>query len=620
VIADASHSGARHLGSVRSRALPYMPGLDGVRAVAVVAVLLFHLPGPAWSGGFLGVDVFFVLSGFLITALLLAEVSTTGRIAFGRFYLRRARRLIPALIAMLIVVGMLVVTVAPDAARQFREDGVAALLYVTNWWYVIEDQTYFDAVGRPPLLQHLWSLGLEEQFYLVWPWVLLLLYRRWRVRGVLLGAGAGALASTILMAALHDPAGDTARVYFGSDTHAMAVLTGAALACWYRPGRLPPSLASGAQRILDGLALGSLVLLIAVFAWTPSTATWLYEGGFLAVAVLSAILIVGASHPASRLAPALGVAPMRWLGSRSYAIYLWHWPLFLFLRPGLDIPIEGIAASALAISLTLLAAEASYRWVEQPFRDGRAQRMFLGWWRWAGLHSRGRLAAVTLTIGLTLLLVLPLYRVTYTDVLGGVTAVGAEPLPAAGSSQPGASPSASKSTPRPTNTSGPIAAPATEKRISAPITAVGDSVLLGARRALATELPNVTIDAAISRQPKEILGRVEQRRRAGQLEDSIVIHLGSNGRPYAEDLRPAFDRWRNIDHIVLVNVASPVEWQDPANQNLSTVAKDYPNVTLVDWRAISRGHREYFTPDGVHLTTAGARAYAKAIASAIAKG
>ena len=184
------------------RGLPHLPGLDAVRAIAVAAVLLFHLPGRPLVGGFLGVDVFFVLSGFLITSLLLLEVSSSGGIAFGKFYLRRARRLLPALFFMLAGTGVLVLLFARDAAAQFRTDVLAAITYTSNWWYIVDERSYFEAAGRPPLLQHLWSLGVEEQFYLVWPIVLLLLYRRWGRRGVLWGAVAGVVASTALMASL----------------------------------------------------------------------------------------------------------------------------------------------------------------------------------------------------------------------------------------------------------------------------------------------------------------------------------------------------------------------------------------------------------------------------------
>ncbi len=222
----------------RTGALARMPGLDGVRAVAVAAVLLFHA-NPTWlPGGFLGVDVFFTLSGFLITSLLLTELQARGGIRFGRFYQHRAKRLLPAMFAVLIVSSLLAMTVAQDAAARLREDVVASAFYVTNWWYVAHGTSYFDAIGRPPLLQHLWSLAVEEQFYLVWPLILYVLWRIGRVPAVRVGAMVGVLASTAWMAwiAVRDgiPAiADSGRVYFGTDTHAMTLLAGAVLATYW---------------------------------------------------------------------------------------------------------------------------------------------------------------------------------------------------------------------------------------------------------------------------------------------------------------------------------------------------------------------------------------------------
>jgi peptidoglycan/LPS O-acetylase OafA/YrhL len=252
--------------SQRSRASTWvhMPGLDGVRAIAVTAVLLFHA-NPTWlPGGFLGVDVFFALSGFLISSLLLAELGETAGVRFGRFYLRRARRLLPALFLVLIATSVLAATIAQDAAARVREDVVASFFYVTNWWYVLHGQSYFEATGRPPLLQHLWSLAVEEQFYLVWPLLLFGLWKLGGVRGVRVGAAAGALLSTALMAWIAVRQGmpgtaDASRVYFGTDTHAMTLLVGAVLATVWTPARIGKELTVRGRRVMSGIGFGSLL-------------------------------------------------------------------------------------------------------------------------------------------------------------------------------------------------------------------------------------------------------------------------------------------------------------------------------------------------------------------------
>ncbi|HVQ17726.1 MAG TPA: acyltransferase, partial [Actinomycetes bacterium] len=416
--------------------MPYLPGLDGIRAIAVMGVLLFHLPAELLPGGFLGVDVFFVLSGFLITSLLLQEVTETRRIAFKAFYLRRARRLLPALFAVLLVTTVLALTVARDAAAQLRHDILAALTYTTNWWYLIDDRSYFDVTGRPPLLQHLWTLAIEEQFYLVWPAVFLFTWRRWGSRGVGWTALGGTLASTVWMSWLAVsqglPAnGDTARLYFGSDTHAMGILLGAALAVVWRPTRLPRSLSPPSQRGVAVVGSLSLLALLGCLTLFSESSPLLYRGGFLLVSAISAVAVAAAAHPAAAFGRALGNAPMQWVGKRSYGIYLWHWPIFLVTRPDLDLPYRGVAAALTSLGLTFAAAEASYRWIEMPVRRGAASRL---WHQVASVTGRTWSAwAVSATVVVSVLVaggaaLATVPTVDASTYLGGVTSVGAEPL------------------------------------------------------------------------------------------------------------------------------------------------------------------------------------------------
>jgi peptidoglycan/LPS O-acetylase OafA/YrhL len=594
------------------RALPYLPGLDGIRAVAVAAVLLFHLPARLLPGGFLGVDVFFVLSGFLITTLLLGELESTGGLRFGQFYLRRARRLLPALFAVLIVSGVLVLTVARDAAGVFRLDAIAAVTYTTNWWYIFDARTYFELLGRPPLLQHLWSLGIEEQFYLVWPTVCFLVWRRWRRPGVAVAAVAGALLGTVWMATLGylggplDPT-NTARLYFGADTHAMTVLSGAALATVWRPNRLPLRIPTSAQVALVIAGVGSLLGLTAMFVWTSEDSAWLFRGGFLVVALVTLPLVAAASHPAGAFGAALGTPVLRWMGTRSYGIYLWHWPIFLVTRPDLDVPLRGFWSGALSIALTFLVAEASYRWIEMPVRRGAVAR----WWR--SLRSgggRGRIqttavtaaAAVTLVVGLVALWSVP--RVDSTTYLGGVTEVGAGDL--APKDEPtasgGKSGGAGKGQAEPDR-------PLWER----PTTAVGDSVLLGARGALEDRFPKITVDAAISRQPWEIAERVRDRIKVDRLGDVLVLQTGTNGPPDPQGFDDFLGSLRDVDLVVVTTVRSQVPWMDQSNTIISRSAQGKDNVVVADWARASVGHPQYLYKDGTHLTPSGQRAYSKLI-------
>jgi peptidoglycan/LPS O-acetylase OafA/YrhL len=385
----------RALGAPR---LPYLPGIDGLRAVAVIAVLLYHAGLPLFAGGFLGVEVFFVISGFLITSLLLAEWGGTGGINLPGFWLRRARRLLPAAYALVVVVLVVAVVFLRDEVATLRGDGAAALTYVTNWYLIFNERSYFEAMGRPSLLQHLWSLAVEEQFYLVWPPVLALMLRYWR-RGVILAVVlAGAATSSLLMALLYNPEADPSRVYYGTDTRATGLLIGAALAFVWSPWRLrsgagtPTSLLSRAYgALLDLAGLAALAGLAVFFTSLDEFQPFLFQGGFAALALATIAAIGVAVHPLARLVPwLLGLPPMRYVGLRSYSIYLWHWPVFMLTRPHLDVPFDGAPLFVLRMGLTLALAEASYRVIEVPCRAGALGRM------WRSLHGMPGVPALRL--------------------------------------------------------------------------------------------------------------------------------------------------------------------------------------------------------------------------------
>ncbi len=343
-------------------------------------MLVYHAELVWMPGGFLGVDVFFVISGFLITSLLLTELDRSGHVDLRRFFRHRVRRLLPGLLLVLVAALGLVAFVAPDAAAGLRHDAVPALFGVGNWWYLLSSQSYFEVIGRPSLLRHTWSVAVEAQFYLVWPVVVIAVYRWFNRRGVRLVAWICAFASTALVVTLavrggvpvaHDPT----RLYFGSDTHAAGLCVGAALATFWRPELLRPALTAGARRFVELLGVCALGALVYAFITVSEFSLSLYRGGFLAVAVITMILIAAACHPGARLGRLLDVAPLRWVGTRSYGLYLWHWPIFMVTRPGLDLELHGLPDLVLRLALTAGAAELSYRFVEVPVRRGAIGRM-----------------------------------------------------------------------------------------------------------------------------------------------------------------------------------------------------------------------------------------------------
>lgn len=367
----------------RGTELGYQPALDGLRAVAVVAVMLYH-GGVSWAaGGFLGVDVFFVLSGFLITSLLVREWRRTGRIDLVAFWLRRARRLLPAMWVVVLAVAAFFLVV-PLEQSQLRGDSIATLAYVSNWWFMVSDQSYFAQFLEPSPLRHMWSLAIEEQFYVLFPLLLVGLLGRARtglswLRTVLL---VGVVGSAVLMALLHDPLVDPSRAYYGTDTRAQALLLGAVLALSpglaRRPGASYARLGTRLVRLPDRGWLGWAALggLFVLFVTARELAPWMYRGGFLLTAALSAVVIAAVwAGPRSALGRALSWRPLVAVGVVSYGLYLWHWPVFVALnheRTGLD----GPALLTVRFAVTGVLAYASYRFVEEPIRSRRLQRRF----------------------------------------------------------------------------------------------------------------------------------------------------------------------------------------------------------------------------------------------------
>ncbi|MEI7447463.1 MAG: acyltransferase family protein, partial [Burkholderiales bacterium] len=616
--APAAPAPGRH----RSSAWVHMPGLDGVRAIAVLAVVVFHMDESWLPGGFLGVDVFFTLSGFLITSLLLAELDASDKVDFKRFYIRRARRLLPALYLVLVATSIAAMTIAQDAAQRVREDATAAFFYVTNWWYVIHGQSYFEATGRPPMLQHLWSLAVEEQFYFVWPVLCWLLWKVGRTRGVRVGAIVGALVSTAVMAWISiaqgmPAAADPSRVYFGSDTHAMTLLVGAALATVWRPGRLAASLTSRGIRTVTASGFASLLALFAIFWFVASDSPLLYRGGFLVIGVITAVFVASAAVTASAFAGLMSMQPLRWIGERSYGIYLWHWPVFMLLRPGIDLDADGLGVQALRLTLTLVLAELSYRFVETPIRHGAIGRAWARWKEVGGFAFAGRAATAAVTsIAVVVALGFGLAHAqepTLEDALGGVQGVGDEDLtPTSAAPTPSVSGTGTGAPTQPAKPPGPPVLKAGQDAYGLSVTAVGDSVLLAARDAVVATIPKSKVDAVVSRQSWEVFQRIKDRRAAGKLGDVVVIHTGTNGTIDLGQLMDTLTLLKDRSRVILVTPKADRSWIPQATNTIKIAAKKFAggNVRVADWQVFAQGHRDWFYADGIHTKGEGSQQYA----------
>jgi peptidoglycan/LPS O-acetylase OafA/YrhL len=377
----------------------YMPGLDGLRAIAVIGVMLYHLKFGWAEGGLLGVGVFFTLSGYLITDILLNQVNRGG-MKLKAFWLARARRLLPALFVMLIVVTAWVTLIGPHQPPDFRSAALSAVAYVNNWWLIFHHVSYFERFAPPSPLNHLWTLSVEEQFYIFWPFLLMAGLRfvpelknttgvRPRLAAVTLAA---ALCSGILMAVLYHPSLDPSRVYYGTDTRALELLIGAALAMIWPSRRLHARIAPQARRTIEAAGLLGLVVIGLMFWRTSEFSPFLYRGGFAVLGLGSVLAVASLTHPASRLGPIVGCRPMRWLGERSYGIYLWTLPIIVLTSPqGAHGP--SLLRAIPQVAAILVVAELSWRYVENPIRHGALGRFWSRWradgWRRERVSGRG---------------------------------------------------------------------------------------------------------------------------------------------------------------------------------------------------------------------------------------
>jgi len=590
--------------------LPYRPGLDGVRALAVAGVVLYHA-GVSWvPGGFLGVDVFFVLSGYLITSMLLVERAGSGRIDLGRFWRGRARRLLPALALVVLFALIATSTIARDDLARTRADALASVVFMTNWQEIISSHSYFNAFGRPSLLQHLWSLAVEEQFYLIWP-LLLVGGLRWLGRRRMFALTAlGALASTGLMWALYDPNLDPSRVYYGTDTRSSTLLVGALLAFAWPATRLHTVSSARARNVLDAVGVAALAGILAVFWRAADYDPWLYRGGFLLVAICAGLLVAVAVHPAARLGTILGSRPLRWIGVRSYGIYLWHWPIMELTRPRVDVPWHGPLLVTAQIGLTVAIAAASYRYVEHPVRTGAAQRRVRAWLDERTPHQRlgwvgGTLGVLALILGLTLGLPAP---------GSGPTQLATQAALAHGSSLTALGPGGSLASGASLRSAGAARTQAGALP-SGPILAFGDSVMLGSAPVLEQRLgKRLRVDAVVGRQAVETIQRIAEYRAHGALPQTVIVQIGDNGPVWFENLERLRSVLGGVAHVVLVNVRVDRSWQHEVNHTLEAFVPVWPQAVLANWYAHSS---ESLLVDGVHPSVAGRAVYAQTIVEAL---
>ncbi len=582
----------------KDRNVRHIPAIDGLRAVAVAAVMLYHLGFNWLPGGFLGVDLFFVISGYVITRLLLDSIQRSGGLDLRGFYSARARRLLPALVFMIVTTALFVGVWAPEAIKRFLTDLPFVLTGTMNWALVYRHQDYFESIGRPPLLQHTWSLAVESQFYLVWPLILLLVLKQFgkkAIPGAALAIAAISGGALLLLSFRLDSASgqSVSHVYFGTDTHSIGLFLGSALAVSWIPQNLSTKISDRAQDFIDGIGVVGLLGILACFLFINESDATLYRVAFPLAGVFACATIISLVHPASRFAPLLSSKPILWIGERSYAIYLWHWIIFQVTRPSVDLAGAAWALYTLRILIVFALADISLRWVELPVRNGAIETWFRGM-KYRTKKVRIRQKSSVLAAILALLIATSL--------------VSANAITQSARSQ-----SALKSAlSAPTKV---VKEQPTEAQFPN-LWVTGDSVILGIRFSLDQVSPIGLINARVGRQAGELINVIRHDKSA-MPGSTIILDLGNNNRLTELEVRTIFEELADQPRIILINTAVPRPWREQNNELIARVAKEYPQTRIVDWYSISLGHPEYFGPDGVHLVQAGIDSYVGAIAEVL---
>ncbi len=572
------------------RSIQYIPAIDGLRALAVIAVMFYHL-GFSWiPGGFLGVDLFFVISGYVITRMLLDSIAQSGGLDLRGFYLARLRRLLPALLFMLTTTVIAVGIWAPDTIKRLLVDTPFALTGTINWRLVANEQDYFESIGRPPLLQHTWSLAVEAQFYLVWPLILYFILKRFGKKHIPVAALSIAAASGIalLLVSFSIDAANASKVshvYFGTDTHSIGLFLGAALAVSWIPQNFRVEISRKGQNFIDGIGVFGFIGILATFFFIDASNPAMYKIAFPLAGIFGAAIIASIVHPASRFAPVLQNKVLLWIGERSYAIYLWHWVIFQVTRPTVDLAGQTWALYSLRILIVFALADISLRYVELPVRRGVIQYWLKGR-KYRTKKERNRQA--TLLSAATVIVV----------VIAAIVSVRAISIANDARTELEKSLTVDSSTVIPSEKDG--------------LWVTGDSVILGIRSVLEENRPISLVNARIGRQAPELL-EVLMQDQPQALNSPIIFNIGNNNALSREQVEQIFEAVKRQPQIIVVNTAVPRPWRDGNNQIIREVAANYPQADVIDWNELSNGRPEYFAPDGVHLVPAGVNAYVGAI-------
>lgn len=581
---------------------PYMPGLDGLRAFAVLSVILYHVNIPIFQGGFLGVTVFFVLSGYLITSLLVWEWESTQTINLKQFWIRRIKRLLPGMFLLLLVLNVVIPLFRPELVSNLHKDSIAAIFYYSNWHYIFQNISYFESFGTTSLLTHFWSLAIEEQFYVGWALAILFAFVFVKKRKNIFFWTVGfAAISAIWMMVMYTPGADPSRVYYGTDTRIFSLLIGASFGLLVPSYRLTNEAHKIAKLIFEAIGIiGILVFLFMVYNVNQYD-SFVYQGGMVVLSITTALWIVSLASPSTVwLNKIMTFKPLKWAGTRSYGIYLWHYPVITLMTPKVNTNGLNYFHILLEIAIIFALAELSYYYVENPIRKGTFKFQLKN--------------TVTIAVAVcTLLITTNVFSKEPTD---SDKVVAKEDIVSQNVHKPEKEVTLVKGE-KENSVSSPEQVENQQEQHK--ITVIGDSVLINPTPYLQEKFPGIVVDTKVGRQMLVANDVVSGLKQNNTLGDIVVVGLGSNGSFTTKDMEKLIQNIGEEKQIIFINVRVPRPWESVVNEMLQETKEKYKNITVVDWYGTSQNHNEYFLNDGVHLKPEGAKAYANMLEAAIKK-
>lgn len=607
------------------RSKQYVTGIDGVRTLAVLGVIIYHLLPTTLPGGYLGVPLFLLISGYFVTLQLVRQMDQTGGIQLTKFYLKRLRRLYPVLIVMLTVTTAYITLFARDLLHNIKSTIATNLLWVYNWWEIGHGQSYFDRFNGESPFTHLWTLGVEAQFYFLWPLILFMLFlilrKRSKIKWTVFILAA---ASAVEMALLFDPQ-NINRVYYGTDTRAFSLLLGSWLALCWPIDRLNANLTAHAARILDGVGIGALLITLLGFFTLPGQSSWTYRGGMFFYSLIGMILIATVVHPGSHMNRWLTNPFFTWIGQRSYGIYVYQLPVMVFYERVVEISRHPVINALVECLLILAISEFSYRLVEQPLAHYQWRYLPASIRHWIDFkmhdwHQWLKVSPVVIICFIALCgLMLPSKPAkksavqTRIEKSRQVTAAKNKQIAKGKTAKVNVN---SKSLQKKYGLTSNQLKAASELKV----TAIGDSVMADASQDIQEIMPHAYVDAEVGRQGSATPAVIKDLKAKGQLQKNVILNLGTNGAMDSQTINDILTAIGKDHQVYWITPHVPTrDWEQTVCDQIKQAAKQNANVHVIDWNQAANGHAEWFAQDKVHMNEQGNAYFTRLIVKTILK-